>query len=178
MIDGGVWAWLTRTLGPLYFFTEDCANGTDTHNDSHALQIYGKLENVESLLKPIVVEFSVICIGILFNMWYSMDNIYPSTSTHELCCNSCVHKRDLDQLEERSTDEQRRKYDGDHRGTKQRLDRNLVTVTILSIIACILYIISFMLSTGHFANAKWFTGNVFIWDGIHLALHLPMMFFL
>ncbi|XP_072021596.1 uncharacterized protein [Amphiura filiformis] len=170
MITGELWAWFTLTLFPIYHFTEDCSNKSTPSGSSSNLTnknttddiVLVLLENFESLLKPFLGEFLIISLGILFNLWGTMDKINRANLR---CCNS------VDQL------------DGDVNGqSPETVGKTDVTKTRVinfviagSLLVCVVYIAMFTILSGHFKLLE--NANVYIWNSIHLVLHIPMVLF-
>ncbi|XP_072021575.1 uncharacterized protein [Amphiura filiformis] len=171
MITGELWAWFTLTLFPIYLFTIDCSNkstvlgpsfNSANRNATTDDIVLVLLENLESLLKPFLGEFLIISLGILFNLWGTMDK---SNRPNSRCCNS------VDQL------------DGDVNGQSlETVEQPIVTkkrvmtfVIAGSLLLSVTYIAMLSILNGQFKT--WMNGNVYIWNSIHLVLHIPMYLF-
>ena len=165
MIGGELWVWFSLTMNPIYELTENCNSSTSTHNNSsngtthdpHYDSIYAVLDNAGNFLKPFLVEFSTICIGILFNLWNKM--------------------------EKTQTEEQKFNYDKNQNfdqpknvtGRKKLITNGLVIAG--SMLISVAYVLVFITLSGHFIPTN-NTTSVFVWNCFHCALHVPMLAFL
>ncbi|XP_072021595.1 uncharacterized protein [Amphiura filiformis] len=170
MITGELWAWFTLTLFPIYHFTEDCSNKSTTmgsssnsanRNSTHDIGLV-LLENLESLLKPFLGEFLIISLGILFNLWGTMDKINRPNSR---CCNS------VDQLDGNVNDQRQETVEKPN-VTKKRV---ITFVIAGSLLLSVTYIAMAIILNGDFKNMN---ANVYIWNSTHSVLHMPLVLFL
>ncbi|XP_072021576.1 uncharacterized protein [Amphiura filiformis] len=163
MITGELWVWFTLTLFPIYRFTEDCSNKSTTlvpstnGNASTNDVVLVLLEDLGSLLKPFFGEFLIICLGILFNLYGTMDKSNHPNSKHFISVdnNSSLLDGDVnDQIPEKDEKPDVKKI---------LVNKRAISFVIAgSLLICVTYIAMFIILSGHFKT--WGNANVYIWN--------------
>ena len=70
IIVGELWSWFSLTIRPIQILTfESCRPFVVLGNGTYEEVI----ENMDTIFEPFMVEFLTICIGISFDLWYTMD---------------------------------------------------------------------------------------------------------
>ena len=75
-IAGNLWTWLTLTMAPIDLLTYNkvCLFNVTVFKSTYEIVI----ENITNISEPFRVEFLTICMGILFDLWSTMDEA-PTT---------------------------------------------------------------------------------------------------
>ena len=172
-IVGNLWTWLTLTMTPIDVLTHNkvCLVHFNITNIESHFQIV--IENITNVSEPFMVEFLTICMGILFDLWSTMDETQNKSTSREPTTR--IHHR-LHSVEE-TNDKGTLHYITGRRGKFTKKIRSGLLTVVLLLLPFFNFVLSVIFSGQfkHFSIKPPSHIGIYILKGITMTLYAPIL---